>query len=281
MVFCSSVPYHITAVFIPKINKDPLTSGSIGVGISVEPRLKLCVGPEIVSSENNTEEIPTTAKYVFNKFNIKEKYLLSMPLPIKIGYASSASSTIATELISFLYGKISYIKALQDAHKIEVENSTGLGDVLAISCGVGIVLRKKEGAPGIGEVDCISFPKDVSIVTVEFGTMNTKDLLMNYNKSIQTESQKVLDKIMENFSFETFSYEIKRFTDDVGKIKLINKGEEIIKTPGLISYYIKKMMIVMLIENDKIDDAIKYLRDKNLNLRILDPSSHGPKAWRM
>ncbi|MGC9134912.1 pantoate kinase [Caldisphaera sp.] len=280
MVFCSSVPYHITAVFIPKINNNPLTSGSIGVGISVEPRLKLCVGSEIAYNENKeAEEIPITAKNVFNRFNIDEKYILNMPLPIKIGYASSASSTIATELISFLYGKTSYMKALQDAHNIEVENSTGLGDVLAISCGIGIVLRKKEGAPGIGEVDCISFPKDVSIVTVEFGAMNTKDLLISYDKTIQTESQKVLDKILEDFSFETFSYEIKRFTDNVGKIKLLNKGDEVIKTPGLISYYMKKMMIVLLIESNKIEDALKYLRDKNLNLRILKPSSHGPEAW--
>ncbi|AFZ70111.1 putative kinase, sugar kinase superfamily [Caldisphaera lagunensis DSM 15908] len=275
MVFCASVPYHITALFIPKIKEDPIYSGSIGIGIAIEPRLKLCVGEEI----DNNGILPLTAKNVLDKLNIHENFNLNMPLPIKIGYASSASSTIAAELIGFLYGKTSYIKALQEAHKIEIENKTGLGDVLAISCGIGIILRKKEGAPGIGDVDCISFPKDISIVTLEFGSMETKELLNSYDSKILNESQRVLNKIEENFTFETVLYEIKDFSEKTKMINLLNHNDEILKTPGLLSYYIKKKMIVLLIENNKIEDALHKLKGIGLNLRILRPSSHGPEAW--
>ncbi len=277
MVFCASVPHHITALFMPIIKEDPIYSGSIGIGIAIEPRLKLCIGEEIL---NNYENLPYTAKEVLNKLKINGNLNLNMPLPVKMGYATSASSTIATELIGFLYGKISYLKALQEAHKIEIENKTGLGDVLAISCGIGIVLRKREGAPGIGEVDCISFPKDISIVTLEFGSMETKELLNNYDPQILNESQIALNKIEEDFSFETVLYEIKAFTEKTKIINMLNnKTDKILKTPGLISYYVKKKMVVLLIENNKIEDALYNLKGIGLNLRILRPSSHGPEAW--
>ncbi|MDP8003522.1 MAG: hypothetical protein RAK17_04995 [Caldisphaera sp.] len=274
MIYCASVPYHITALFSPKIKKDPLDSGSIGVGIAVEPRLKLCVG-----NSGNNLQLPYTAEEVLKKYNINETYSLSMPLPIKIGYGSSAASTIATEMIAFLKGKISYFDAMKDAHLVEIENFTGLGDVLALSCGIGIILRLKEGAPGIGKVDCINFPKKVNIISIEFGQMLTKDLL-NIDKDYYTKSEERLNYIFENFNFDSFINNVKEFTDEMKLLYTItDKKDVIIKTPGLIGYYVKKKMSVLFIDEDYYYDALSYLKNNNLNFKILRPSTHGVEAW--
>ncbi|MCE4624231.1 MAG: hypothetical protein F7B11_05750 [Caldisphaeraceae archaeon] len=276
MKYCASVPYHITAIFSPRIHSDLLLSGSIGVGISVEPRLRFCLGYKGLK-----ERLPYTAEKLLKKYGIMDNYTISMPLPIKMGYASSAASSIAVALTAFLMGKTSLMNALREAHKIEVESSTGLGDVLALSCGIGIVLRTKEGAPGLGTVDCTSFPGDIGILSIEFGEMNTQELLRKFEK-YKEESEKRIKRIENNFNFETFSEEAMEFTESLNLLKAIGISKETIhKIPGVVSYFVKKKLLVIFVEKNSLLDARTYLREQKLSFKVLTPSSYGMEAWKV
>jgi pantoate kinase len=58
----------------------------------------------------------------------------------------------------------------------EVLNGTGLGTVSALVCG-GFVLVKEPGAPGIGVIDRLRFPRNHSVVCAYLGSIQTRDVL--------------------------------------------------------------------------------------------------------
>ena len=273
---CASVPHHITAAFMPVWGKSPRSTGSIGVGIAVEPRLELCYNLGLSGSVTGT-----AAKLL--KINGVEpgSVRASNPLPWGFGYATSgASGVAAAHITSYLKGR-KLLALLEQAHEIELQDKTGLGDVLAISCGIGLVMRTKPGPPGIGAVDCIYMPRSVSVITVEAGSMSTEQLLSSLNEGFYKESAELLRRLSEDFSLSVFIESVKGLNDKLRLPASVvgDEGYERIKgTPGLLSYYVKKRLVVLLVESDRIADAVEYLRTKlpGYTIRELSPSTAGP-----
>ncbi|WP_048812717.1 pantoate kinase [Acidilobus saccharovorans] len=272
---CVSVPHHITAAFVPVWGSTPRDSGSVGVGIAVEPRLELCYDLKL-----SGEPAGTAAKLLESNGVDLSKVKSSNPLPWSFGYATSGASAVAAaHLASYLKGK-SLGSLLVQAHEIEVQDRTGLGDVLAISCGLGLVLRRRAGPPGIGQVDCLYLPRSISLLSIEAGGMSTESLLSSLGDDFYVESSNVLRKLDEELSLEAFIESVRALNDKLGLPSSIlgaQNFEYVTKVPGLLGYYTKKRLVILIIERDLVGDAVDYLR-KGLpyDIRELSPSEAGP-----
>ncbi|MGC9071385.1 MAG: hypothetical protein ACP5HK_01610 [Acidilobus sp.] len=252
-----------------------MTTGSVGVGLAVEPRAVVCLGADLRGS------ITGTAKKVLSSLRVDPSLVsASRSLPWGMGYASSGASAVAAAFLSSAIKGSDLTKALQVAHVVEVTERTGLGDVLAISCGVGVVLRRSAGAPGIGEVSCAPAPQSVSIVVLEGGPMATQDLLSSLTEAYYSRSEELVKSLDRELSFDRFAQLVTEFTDSLELLSGAFSGkvaEAVKRTPGLIGYYVKKRLIVMLVERDIAHEAILHSTGKlSLRGRLLEPSPRGP-----
>ncbi len=100
-------------------------------------------------------------------------------VPIGCGFGASGAGALSTALAlnSLLSLNMTLNEVAQIAHRAEVVNNTGLGDVIAEAYGGGIVIRKRPGPPGIGMLDFISVPYATEISYVTFGEKSTSDIL--------------------------------------------------------------------------------------------------------
>ncbi|MEM2421236.1 MAG: hypothetical protein QW637_05655, partial [Acidilobaceae archaeon] len=52
----------------------------------------------------------------------------------------------------------------------------------------------------------------------------------------------------------------------------------ILKTPGLVTAYGKKGLLIVIVESDRVEDALIHLSKLNYNILYLKPSSGGPQV---
>jgi len=73
---------------------------------------------------------------------------------------------------------------------------------------------------------------------------------------------------------------VTQFTESLRLARwLLGEGadEVIRRTPGLIGYYVKKRLLVLLVERDEAYDAVKHLTSSyRFKARLLEPSREGP-----
>jgi len=277
---CASSPHHVTALFKPHIESNASLTGSIGVGLVVEPRVKACT-PGTLSLA--TSHISTLRRVGELLGDVNASLDLNLTLPVGVGFAVSAASAIASSLALGLSRGLSYLKSLKVAHEAEVLESTGLGDVLAISCGIGMAVRLRPGAPGVGLVDCKQLPPGVSILALAVRSEHTRELIKYYvEKGLHEKAAPLIERIGDSMSFEMFSELVLKFNVDNGILRhlLGERGEEVIlKTPGLITAYGKKGVVIVIVEGDTLQDSINHLNSLGYKIYYLEPSRGGPEVW--
>ena len=139
---------------------------------------------------------------------------LRVGVPIAAGFGSSAAGTLAT------------CRALADAanlpttlnelgrltHVAEVVNHTGLGTASALLTG-GFNLVVEPGAPGIGLVDKLFFPKDHSIICAYLGPTPTREALAKLGNASQVNepARQALEAIRRTPDLTTFLREARSF----------------------------------------------------------------------
>jgi pantoate kinase len=273
---CVSIPHHITAFFIPKYTGDLLTTGSYGAGILVGPEAIVCIGPG---------EKPkwSPLNLVFDE--LKASGLGSKiiePLPPGMGYASSAASALGGAIGIAILKNLPLSKALLTAHVAEIKASTGLGDVQAIASnpiGEGVVIRTRPGAPLKGSIEVLPIPSTISLLSIELGKMDTKSLLKVYDLGVARASISAFKKLVSDPTFEKFLEVAQEYTDTLLRLNKIPIKTEIIRklrrTPGLLGYYIKKLIAVLIVDADKIEDAVSYLSKEGLKIRLLETKTMG------
>ncbi len=277
---CATSPHHVTAIFKPSTIGSLSEIGSVGVGLVVEPRVKMCI-----PGNTRLEDVKVgTARRVGELLGLNDlKVEVNMSLPPGFGFAVSASTAVVSALtMGFLRG-LSYMKSLKVAHEAEVLESTGLGDVLAISCGVGLAVRLKPGAPGVGLVDCKQLPPGVSILALAIRQMGTGSLVRSYvEKGLHEKALPLIERIGESMDFTVFSELVMKFNVDNGILRELvgESGEEhLLKTPGLITVYGKKGVVVVVVESDRLGDSLDHLQRLNYKVYYLEPSRGGPEVW--
>ena len=279
MPWCAESPHHVTSIFVPHPSTSPLLTGSVGAGLVVEPRLRACLpGP--------SEPPTSTARRALALLGAEPSGSYLAPLPPGKGYAVSAASAVAAALASSSpRGKTGVLEALRAAHVAEVLERTGLGDVAAISCGVGVALRLQPGAPGLGRVECIPVPRSIGVIAAEApGTMHTSRLLsLDLLHRARGLAERLLSAIFEERSVEAFARASTAFTQQLGLARRVlgeRAAEALRRLPGLIGYYAKKRVALALVEEDRLGDALEALgRVSGITVRLLRASESGPRVW--
>ncbi|MBM4240190.1 MAG: GHMP kinase [Euryarchaeota archaeon] len=188
------VPSHITGFFEIVDHKDPLKKGSRGAGVVLDrgviTRVKINSSKDNViikiNGKKNPEESPITRKTVDlmkKEFELENKLIKidhMIQVPIGAGFGVSAAFALGTSfgIARALNLPVTHNKAASIAHLAEIEMKSGLGDVISELHG-GIVLRLKEGAPGIGMIDKLISSQwdDLYIVTKTLGGIDTASII--------------------------------------------------------------------------------------------------------
>lgn len=271
--WCADSPHHITSIFYPVRSKDPLGTGSIGVGLAVEPRLTACS----ISTGGESRIASRVVRLI--GLSSPQGVDVKAPLPHSAGYAVSAAVAVASSLVVGRIAGRGYWESLRTAHLADLFEGTGLGDVLAISCGVGVVLRRRAGAPGVGETECLQLPGTLSILSLETGFMNTRDMLASLGERVYELARSALKRIIDNFTVEEFLYESTRFSRESGMLKAALGGRELPSLRGLAGVYGKKRVVILLLEREWLADAVEDLREEGFEPRVLEPSMGPPRLW--
>ena len=167
---------HITTFFkIADSSDDLLYKGSCGAGFNIKRGVIATVSnaPSLnlthriyfngsLQSQNTTgitDYIFTELEEIIQDKLPKLEIKYDFQVPIGSGYGTSASAALTTvfAINSFLDLHLPEINLWQIAHKAEIANKTGLGDILGMYSNSKFELRIKEGAQGIGIVKQINF----------------------------------------------------------------------------------------------------------------------------
>lgn len=214
------VAAHLTGLFqIMDGAEDLLYRGSRGAGVSINRGVTTTIrrikSPSIEIFFNGVRKFPSEA-FVTNKVvellvprtersNLRINH--NFEIPVASGYGTSAAGAIGTTfaLNTLLKLGLSKLELFQVAHKAEVLNKTGLGDVIGLYQG-GLEIRLKEGAPGIGETMSLINSKDWKIATVHLGSLSTSEVLSNPQKrnAVNEAGSKLISKLISRPNFENF-----------------------------------------------------------------------------
>ena len=213
-------PSHITGFFEICDNKNPLYKGSVGCGLVLDSG---CVTDVSLTNQikieiNGIEEDANTSKYVLDNLAGESKITVStdFEVPIGCGFGASGAGALSTaialnELLSL---NMTLNEIVQVAHRAEVENNTGLGDVIAEAYG-GIVIRKKPGPPGIGVIDGIPL-REEKISYVVLGKKLTKTILeegdAEIKRRINEYGREALKELMRKPTLEHFMLVSRNFS---------------------------------------------------------------------
>jgi pantoate kinase len=213
-------PSHITGFFVICDNKNPVYKGSVGCGLVLDSG---CVTDVSLSNQvkikiNGIEEDADTTKYVLDNLAGESKIIVStdFEVPIESGFGASGAGALSTaialnELLSL---NMTLNEIVQVAHRAEVKNNTGLGDVIAEAYG-GIVIRKKAGPPGIGVIDGIP-QRGEKISYVVLGKKLTKAILeegdAEIKRRINEYGREALKELMRMPTIEQFMLVSRNFS---------------------------------------------------------------------
>jgi pantoate kinase len=103
-------------------------------------------------------------------------------LPLGYGYGTSGAGALSLSLAfnEATGSNLSPVQAAQIAHAAEVKYKTGLGTVTSAFYG-GLLIRTRPGAPGFAQVQKLTPPSSLRVVSGAFGPISTAGVLSNIN----------------------------------------------------------------------------------------------------
>jgi len=239
------VPSHLTGFFEIIDNSDPLKKGSRGAGIVIDKgtitRTKISDGNGIqikINGKNdsvNTTITEKTIEIIKRHCNLDNKKILinhEVQVPAGAGFGTSAAFALGTAfgLSNLLNLPLTFNMAAQIAHIAEVEMKSGLGDVIGEISG-GMVLRLKEGAPGIGITDklLIDESEELFVIAKTFGEINTADIIEDprHKKKINEMGRNLLQELIKDPRPRKFMKLSRKFAEKTGL--MISEISEIVE----------------------------------------------------
>ncbi|MBI2208582.1 hypothetical protein HYU50_03725 [Candidatus Woesearchaeota archaeon] len=256
-------PGNISCIFVIRKNKNPAKSGSLGLGFTINKGAAVTIKKAINSKERNKKTIKKIKKnkniIYFNNEKInfptvnsviekltKEKVIVNIKseLPLGAGFGLSGASALATAyaLNKLLKLKKSKKELALIAHIAEVENLTGLGDVINQYYG-GFLVKYKPSYMFKAEKLSI---KNKLIHYRYFNGLDTKKVISN---------KKIKNKIN------------KAGISSLNKIKSLNKKD--INLKKLIGISKEFSAGSGLLKNNKVKNAIKEIEKNNGNASMI------------
>lgn len=216
-------PAHISGFFIIDIKKDPIHSGSMGAGISLENGTVTTVLPAKETAIKINGEVNRAATTLSAIRLLTEKPVLvetTLSIPIGAGFGASAAGALSTALAvnKALSLDMTFNDLAKAAHIAEVKNRTGLGDVAGMICG-GIDIRKHAGIPPVGNIDRIPCRNEI-ISWVCFGGISTRSVISDdmKKKSINKAGRLRLKELIKKPTLENFFRQSRAFAKEIDMI---------------------------------------------------------------
>lgn len=201
-------PAHITGFFAICEHENPAMAGSLGCGITLESGVVTRVD---AGGNKMLCGIPT--------IDFVASMLTSLPcsihsrsdVPIGAGFGVSGAGAISTALAlnHALSLDLTVSQLIEIAHIAEVENRTGLGDVVAQALG-GVVIRCTPGASGQLDRICTD---EKNVFWVVFDEISTKEILNDKDAAdrINSTGTNSLRELLKKPTVENFMRQSKRF----------------------------------------------------------------------
>ena len=205
-------PGNISCVFKIYEHQDPRQMGSYGIGFTInEGVIVETLHCNVSTNKNsiffNDEEItfPTVEQVIRSLTKDNIKVHISSLLPLGGGFGLSGASALATAyaLNILLDLKKSHQELAMIAHVAEVENKTGLGDVINQYHG-GFLIKNKLDKDAINRVSTKLALAGTSVYCASFGKVSTKSVLTNValREQINTAATIALGKVNDHMTFE-------------------------------------------------------------------------------
>lgn len=222
------VPGHITGFFEIFEDRDAVKAGSRGAGIVLDKGVYTTVrareGHGISVTLNGEKcECPVSTMVVedilsFAGAKYKIEVIHELEVPVGQGFGTSGAGALGAALAAktALGLNLTMNQCGEIAHRAEVLNRTGMGDVIAQSTG-GLVIRTKPGAPGTGITDRFFSDKRVLVFTIG-NEMNTKSVLLDKEKKekINKTGRVCLKKLLKDPCPDSFLALSREFAMDTG-----------------------------------------------------------------
>ncbi len=208
-------PAHITGFFVICPHENPAMAGSLGCGITLKAGITTRV--EVGGSDGSDDSpCPTIGSVVSRLTRRPCSVRITSDIPIGAGFGASGAGALgaAFALNHALSLDLTANQLTEVAHIAEVENRTGLGDVVAQSLG-GVVIRRTPGASA--RLDRIrTDAKD--IFWVVFDKMPTKEILNDKSAADRINPAGIasLRELLKMPTVENFMIQSRRFAAETG-----------------------------------------------------------------
>jgi len=271
-------PASITCFFAPVLREDPLKSGSLGVSIALCKGVRVSVEPSndltiLVNGER--WEFPTI-QTIIDILNFKGKIWIEMDFPAGCGFGMSGASALASALAinQALNLNKSFFELADLAHKAEVINRTGLGDVVTQSFG-GVVVRKSASCPSKCSID--RFLWNLNLDLLIMGDLPTEQILSDLSlDEIVRVGKACLKEFLRNPTIENLFRQSKAFaveTDLINIDSTIADAIEAVESSDGLASMVMLGRAVFAIHGDVLKDFSGiYLKAKvdHCGVRMLD-----------
>ncbi len=271
-------PASLTCFFSPKIDKDPLRSGSLGVSIALDMGVMVKVEPsdgiEVVVNGETWDF--STVKFVAEKLGFEGKISVDMDLPAGCGFGMSGASALATAFAinEALSLNRSFFELSDLAHKAEVVSRTGLGDVVTQSFG-GVVVRKSASCPSKCAIDRFLWNLNLDILIM--GELPTEMILSEFSlDKIAKVGRDCLREFLRNPSVASLFDQSKRFAIETGLIDVdpaVRDAVEAVESEGGLASMVMLGRTVFAVRGDVLKDFKGiYIKTKvdHCGVRMLD-----------
>ncbi|MEM4475466.1 MAG: hypothetical protein QW405_03545, partial [Fervidicoccaceae archaeon] len=153
----------------------------------------------------------------------------------------------------------------------EVEESTGLGDVSAISLGRLLPVRLRAGCPSRALVDSLLVADGLAVITAPYRVYTTPQMLADKLNVFKRLGERAVKRFLAAMSLESFAEEARRFSLETGMAppELLHRLEEArARLRGVLGWYFKKGLLVLLVEREWANDvAVELARELKIKTR--------------
>jgi pantoate kinase len=262
------VPLHVTSMWVPVYTSDPLTTGSLGAGVVLRPGVRLVVRP---GGRCNV----AIACEAVSRIGVTASVSYASPVELGVGYGVSAALALGAAAGAAALAGRSILDAARVAHVIEVENKTGLGDVIAEYYGGGVEVRRAPGPPGVGAIDRIPYPDDAAVLAAEIGREPTAAMLERLAGRLGEVGRAHLARLLGDPTYENFAELSTRFSREVGFLTGDVEARAGRCGRYLDGYYVKKGAFVALTREDEAEAAAACLQSAGIPVRRFLLSGEG------
>lgn len=259
-----TIPLHVSGLWVPKLNPDPLESGSVGVGLNLAVHIKAEV--DIYNKGfgvylGNERVLSKHSEYVSRRNGMLAKVNARAPFSLGAGFGMSAALTIAYSLATC--PNRGFIEDCLDvAHEAEVLFKTGLGDVVAEVNG-GFLMRLKAGSPTRAKAKRIVVKDKPTIIVCEVSGVgvDTPTMLDSINPNEYLLAENLLAKLLEDPALERFFQYAQMFTRRLFDYRAVDEALRPFISSTL-GYYMKKKALLIWVDEGRVEEVLFSLNNR-------------------